>query len=124
MNRYMSEELELFMVIHTLHSAFGRVLQSINLLAGKNAMSPELAQTSTAYIESVHDHIKLALRDVLGDTNSKSFTQFSSNLSEMQSQLIAECLTAEQARSSPEQQKHELMFPNFDKFRQRKTEDA
>ena len=124
MNPYMSEEMELFMVIHALHSAFDRVLESINLLAGKNALSPELVETSTASIESVHDHIKLALRKTLGDTNSKSFTQFSSNLSEMQSQLIAECLTAEQARCAPEQQKHELMFPNFDKFRQRKTEDA
>ena len=123
MNPYMSEELELFMVIHALNSAFDRVLESINLLAGKNALSPELVQTSTASIETVHDHIKLALRKTLGDRNSTSFTQFSSNLSEMQSQLIAECLTAEQATFSPGQ-KHELPFPNVDKFRQRKTEDA
>ena len=123
MNPYMSEELELFMVIHALNSAFDRVLESINLLAGKNALSPELVQTSTAFIETVHDHIKLALRNVLGDTNSTSFTQFSSNLSEMQSQLIAESLAEEQARCALGQSR-ELPFPNFDKFRQRKTEDA
>jgi len=123
MNPEMSEELALFMAMHALDSAFGRVLQSIDLLAGKNGLSPELAETSTAFIEAVHDHIKLALRKTLGDTNSKSFSQFSSNLSEMQSQLIAECLTEEQARCAPGQ-KHELTFASFDKFRQRKTEDA
>ena len=123
MNPYMSEEMELFMVIHALNSAFDRVLESINLLAAKNALSPELAQTSNAYIETVHDHIKVELRKTLGDTNSTNFTQFSSNLSEMQSQLIAECLTEEQARCAPGR-KHELPFPNVDKFRQRKTEDA
>src|SRR5437764_13798461 len=123
MDPYLSEEHERFLGIHARNSALGRVLESIHLLTGKNALPPELVETSTASIETVHDHIKLALRKTLGDTNSKSFTQFSSNLSEMQSQLIAECLTAEQATCSPGQ-KHELPFPNVDKFRQRKTEDA
>jgi hypothetical protein len=123
MNSEMSEGLEILMLMHALDSAIGRVLQSINLLAGKDVLSPELVRTSTAFIESIHDHIKLALRKTLGDTNSKSFSQFSNNLSEMESQLIAESLTAEPARSSLER-KDELTFANFDKFRQRKTEDA
>jgi hypothetical protein len=123
MNPEMSEELTLFMAMHALDSAFGRVLQSINLLAGKNALSLELVESSTVFIETVHDHINRELRKTLGDTNSESFARFSRNLKEMESQLIAECLTAEPATSLPGQN-HALMLANFDGFRQRKTEDA
>jgi hypothetical protein len=123
MNPAMSEELALFMAMHALDSAFGRVLQSIHLLASKNALSPDLVQTSTAFIETVQDHINRELRKTLGDTNSSSFAQFSRNLSELQSQLIAECLAAEPATNSPGQAQ-ELTFAAFDQFRHRKTEDA
>ena len=123
MNPDMSEELALFMAMHALDAAFRRIVQSINLLASKKVLPLELVETSNAFIESVHDHIKLALRKTLGEANSKSFAQFSTNLTEMESQLIADALAAEQA-TGPPGQNQELTLANFAGFRQRKTEDA
>ena len=118
-----SEELELFLSMHALDSAFRRVLQSIHLLVDQEALPSEVAEPSVAFIEVVHDHIKLALGNTLGPAKSEEYARFSSNLRQEQSQLIDECLMAEQDRSSLKQ-KRQLTLANFESFRQRKTEDA
>jgi len=88
----ISEELDLFVCLHALDSAFDRILRALKMLRLRMALSVESVQARSASIEAIRAAVNLELREMLGESGLKNFDEFSRNIRQMEHQLISECL--------------------------------
>jgi hypothetical protein len=88
----ISEEMELFVCLHTLDSAFDRILRALNRLNARLVLPAESVHAKTASIEAIRAAINVELHGTLGQSGLKNFDEFSRKIREMESQLIAQCL--------------------------------
>jgi hypothetical protein len=100
----ISEELELFVCLHTLDSAFDRILRALNMLNAALVLSAESAHATSASIQAIRTAVNLELRETIGPSGLENFGEFSTNVREMESQLIAQCLTEAYGPNVPEAQ--------------------
>lgn len=102
----MSEEMELFVCLHALDSAFDRILRALNTLNARLALSAESVHINSASIEAIRAAVNVELRETLGQSGMENFGGFSRRVREMENQLIAQCL-AEAYGQASRRPKHE-----------------
>jgi hypothetical protein len=98
----ISEELELFMCLHALDSAFDRILRALNMLNARLLLPAEFTHAKTTSIEAIRVAVNLELRQTLGQSSLENFDEFSTTVREMESQLIAKCLAGASGSKVPE----------------------
>jgi hypothetical protein len=100
----ISEEIELFVCLHTLDSAFDRILRALNMLNARLVLPAESVHAKTASIEAIRAAINVELRETLGQSGLENFDGFSRKVREMESQLIGQCLANACGPNVPEAQ--------------------
>ena len=100
----ISEEMELFVCLHLLDSAFDRLLRVLNMLNAGLVLSAESVHATIATIEAIRTEVNQELQETLGDSGQKKLDEFSRRVREMESHLISHCLADKYARNAPEAQ--------------------
>jgi hypothetical protein len=100
----ISEEMELFVCLHALDSAFDRILRALNMLNAALILSAESVHATNASIQAIRTAVNLELRETLGQSGLENFDEFSRKVREMETQLIAQCLAQTYGQNVPEVQ--------------------
>ena len=88
----MPQEVELFLSLHTLNSAFSRIVTVLGLLSTTRILTPQSVQTTTASLEALRTALNFELREALGQGKLDNLDQFSKTLRRMEHELIEECM--------------------------------
>jgi hypothetical protein len=100
----ISGELELFVCLHTLDSAFDRILRALNMLNATLVLSAKSVHATSASIQAIRTAVNLELHETLGQSSLENFDEFSKKVREMESHLIAQCLADAYGPNVPEAQ--------------------